>query len=409
MAKYSPFPSPPRIERHWPDRRIERAPIWCSVDLRDGNQALVEPMGVDEKLEYFDLLLGIGFKEIEIGFPSASQIEFDFARELIEQKQDPRGRRDPGALPVPRAPRRAHLREPRGRQEGHLPHLQLDLARAAQGHFRPLQGRDQGHRDRGHAPRQGGPRLDPRHRDPARVLARELLQHRGRVRPRGLRGRDGRVGPEPRAAHHPQPAGDGGVLDAQPLRGHDRVVRDPPFAAATRRSSACTRTTTGAPESRPASSASSPEPSGSKAPSSATGSARATSTSSRWRSTCSAREWTPASSSSTSRASPRPTGLHGHGDPAAPSLCRRARLHGLLGLAPGRYQEGHRQAGSEPRPGSALGSALPAPRPAGHRPQLRGHHPHQQPVGQGRRRLRAQGERRLRPAQAPCSPRSACS
>jgi 2-isopropylmalate synthase len=91
MAKYSPFPDPPAIRRSWPDKRIKRAPIWCSVDLRDGNQALVEPMGVSEKLEYFDLLLGIGFKEIEIGFPSASQIEFDFARELIEQGRMPAG------------------------------------------------------------------------------------------------------------------------------------------------------------------------------------------------------------------------------------------------------------------------------------------------------------------------------
>ena len=89
MAKYSPFPAPPAIDRAWPGKRILMAPRWCSVDLRDGNQALVEPMGVEEKLEYFDLLLGIGFKEIEIGFPSASQIEFDFARELIDQKRIP--------------------------------------------------------------------------------------------------------------------------------------------------------------------------------------------------------------------------------------------------------------------------------------------------------------------------------
>ena len=89
MAKYSPFPAPPAVNRAWPGRRIEKAPTWCSVDLRDGNQALVEPMGVDEKLEYFDLLLGIGFKEIEIGFPSASQIEYDFARELIEKSRIP--------------------------------------------------------------------------------------------------------------------------------------------------------------------------------------------------------------------------------------------------------------------------------------------------------------------------------
>jgi 2-isopropylmalate synthase len=89
MSKYNPFPQPPRIRRSWPDRRITRHPVWCSVDLRDGNQALIEPMSVSEKLDYFDLLLDIGFKEIEIGFPSASQIEFDFARELIEQKRIP--------------------------------------------------------------------------------------------------------------------------------------------------------------------------------------------------------------------------------------------------------------------------------------------------------------------------------
>ncbi|MBR5376259.1 MAG: 2-isopropylmalate synthase [Lachnospiraceae bacterium] len=72
-------------ERKWPGRQIEKAPVWCSVDLRDGNQALVEPMVVSEKIEMFKLLVKIGFKEIEIGFPSASQIEFDFLRELVKQ------------------------------------------------------------------------------------------------------------------------------------------------------------------------------------------------------------------------------------------------------------------------------------------------------------------------------------
>ena len=89
MPKYSPFPKLPPFARKWPENRITRAPIWCSVDLRDGNQALVEPMAVDEKLEFFDLLAKIGFKEIEIGFPSASQIEFDFTRALIEGKRIP--------------------------------------------------------------------------------------------------------------------------------------------------------------------------------------------------------------------------------------------------------------------------------------------------------------------------------
>lgn len=89
MAKYKAFPQLPSFTRTWPDKRIEKAPHWCSVDLRDGNQALVEPMGVAEKLDYFDLLTRIGFKEIEIGFPSASQIEYDFTRSLIEEKRIP--------------------------------------------------------------------------------------------------------------------------------------------------------------------------------------------------------------------------------------------------------------------------------------------------------------------------------
>jgi 2-isopropylmalate synthase len=87
--KYRPFPAVKMTQRTWPDRTIDRAPIWCSVDLRDGNQALAVPMSVEEKLEYFELLVKLGFKEIEIGFPSASQIEFDFTRRLVEEKRIP--------------------------------------------------------------------------------------------------------------------------------------------------------------------------------------------------------------------------------------------------------------------------------------------------------------------------------
>ncbi|WP_367567029.1 2-isopropylmalate synthase [Lacrimispora sp.] len=76
-------------ERQWPSKEIEKAPVWCSVDLRDGNQALVEPMVVEEKVEMFNLLLKLGFKEIEVGFPAASQIEFDFLRQLVERKLIP--------------------------------------------------------------------------------------------------------------------------------------------------------------------------------------------------------------------------------------------------------------------------------------------------------------------------------
>ncbi|MDE6845173.1 MAG: 2-isopropylmalate synthase, partial [Lachnospiraceae bacterium] len=76
-------------ERKWPNKEIEKAPIWCSVDLRDGNHALIDPMVVSEKIEFFNYLIKLGFKEIEIGFPAASQIEFDFLRQLIDRRLIP--------------------------------------------------------------------------------------------------------------------------------------------------------------------------------------------------------------------------------------------------------------------------------------------------------------------------------
>ena len=87
--KYQPYPQVTLKDRTWPDKRIEKAPIWCSVDLRDGNQALIDPMGQDRKERMFRLLLEMGFPEIEIGFPSASQTDFDFARWCIEHGNVP--------------------------------------------------------------------------------------------------------------------------------------------------------------------------------------------------------------------------------------------------------------------------------------------------------------------------------
>jgi 2-isopropylmalate synthase len=89
LTKYRPFPATPLPDRTWPDKEITHAPIWCSVDLRDGNQALPQPMSIEEKLEFFDLLVRIGFKEIEIGFPSAADTEFNFCRRLIEENRIP--------------------------------------------------------------------------------------------------------------------------------------------------------------------------------------------------------------------------------------------------------------------------------------------------------------------------------
>ncbi|HAV12842.1 MAG TPA: 2-isopropylmalate synthase [Opitutae bacterium] len=89
ITKYTPFKTIDLPDRTWPSNVIDRAPIWASVDLRDGNQALAIPMNVDEKLEMFELLVDIGFKEIEVGFPSASDTEFNFIRRLVDEKRIP--------------------------------------------------------------------------------------------------------------------------------------------------------------------------------------------------------------------------------------------------------------------------------------------------------------------------------
>ena len=92
MLNYSRYKRNPVVslpDREWPNKEIQKAPIWCSVDLRDGNQALIDPMVVNEKIEFFQFLVDMGFKEIEIGFPAASQIEFDFLRQLVDRKLIP--------------------------------------------------------------------------------------------------------------------------------------------------------------------------------------------------------------------------------------------------------------------------------------------------------------------------------
>ena len=87
--KYPPFAPVRMTARRWPDRQITQAPRWCSVDLRDGNQALIEPMTARQKSRLWDQLVKIGFKEIEVGFPSASSHDYNFCRELIENNRIP--------------------------------------------------------------------------------------------------------------------------------------------------------------------------------------------------------------------------------------------------------------------------------------------------------------------------------
>ena len=89
LRKYRAFPPVHLPDRTWPDKVLDHAPEWCSVDLRDGNQALPQPMSIEEKLEFFDLLVRVGFKQIEVGFPSAADTEFNFLRRLIEEDRIP--------------------------------------------------------------------------------------------------------------------------------------------------------------------------------------------------------------------------------------------------------------------------------------------------------------------------------
>ena len=89
--KYRSIPSVDLPDRKWPSAKISKAPIWCSVDLRDGNQALEVPMSLDQKVEFFKFLCEIGFKEIEIGFPAASETDFNFCRYLIDNDIIPDG------------------------------------------------------------------------------------------------------------------------------------------------------------------------------------------------------------------------------------------------------------------------------------------------------------------------------
>ena len=110
VQKYKAFPPIDLPDRKWPSRQITKAPMWCSVDLRDGNQALVEPMGPERKRRMFDLLVRLGFKEIEVGFPAASQTDFDFVRSIIDEGAIPRRRDDPGPDAGARRADRTHVR-----------------------------------------------------------------------------------------------------------------------------------------------------------------------------------------------------------------------------------------------------------------------------------------------------------
>jgi len=135
--KYRPYPPVELPDRQWPGRVMTKAPIWCSVDLRDGNQALPIPMNVSQKLELFQTLVKCGFQEIEVGFPSASNTEFEFNRRLIEENRAP----DDVWLQVlvqAREPLIAQLRGAQGCSTRHHAPVQLDLDSTARTGFQDV-------------------------------------------------------------------------------------------------------------------------------------------------------------------------------------------------------------------------------------------------------------------------------
>ena len=221
---YAPIVLP---DRQWPSRVIDKAPIWCSVDLRDGNQALIEPMGVERKNRMFQLLVGMGFKEIEVAFPSASQTDFDFVRSIIESGAIP----DDVAIQVLTQCRPELIERTFEAVKGakkvivHFYNststLQRDVVFSTD-----RKGVDRDRGQRGEAG-EGAGRRRAGHGLSVRIFAGELHRHRARVRARDLRGGQGRHQADAREAAHSQPAGDGRDGDAEHLRRPVRVVRAP--------------------------------------------------------------------------------------------------------------------------------------------------------------------------------------
>src|ERR1700687_5375733 len=193
--KYRPYQTVDLPDRTWPNVVLSGAPIWCSVDLRDGNQALVNPMDAARKRRFFELLVRLGFKEIEVGFPAASKTDFDFLRVLVEEELIP----DDVTIAVLTQARPELIERTYEAIEGtrraivHLYNSTSETQR--RGVFRLREG--------------GRPRLAARRRedrDRFRVFARELSRHRARLRARGLRGGDRGVGADERRQDDHQPA-----------------------------------------------------------------------------------------------------------------------------------------------------------------------------------------------------------
>ncbi len=229
IHKYRAFAPIVLPDRQWPSRVIAKAPIWCSVDLRDGNQALIEPMGVDRKNRMFALLTGMGFKEIEVAFPAASQTDFDFVRSIIEGGKIP----DDVAIQVLTQCRPELIERTFEAVKGakkvilHFYNSTSTLQREVV--FRTDRA---GVREIAVAAAQAGQAIGRRgagDRVRLRIFAGKLHRHRTRFRARGLRGGEGGVAADAAEAVDPQPARHRRDGDAQHLRRPVRMVRPPYF------------------------------------------------------------------------------------------------------------------------------------------------------------------------------------
>ena len=253
--KYRPYATVDLPDRTWPDRVVDRAPIWCSTDLRDGNQALVKPMDAARKQRMFDLLVPLGIKEIEVGFPSASKTDFDFVRRLVEEDLIP----EDTTIAVLTQARPELIERTYEAIEG-APRAIVHLYNSTSTTQRRVVFRldKAGITDlavRGDGALQGARRAEP---DTKIVFEYSPESFHGTELDYALEICEAVIaewGPTTRGADDRQPADDGRGVPAERLRRPARVVPAARLARATRSSSACTRTTTAARPSRPPSSA----------------------------------------------------------------------------------------------------------------------------------------------------------
>ena len=232
FQRYRAFPPIDLPDRTWPHATITEAPRWLSTDLRDGNQALIDPMSPARKLKMFELLVRMGYKEIEVGFPAASETDFSFVRQLIESEHIP----DDVTISV-LTQAREDLIERSVQSLVGVPRANIHLYNA----LAPLvppgglprgQGRDQGHRGPRHrAGDEARRELPGHHRDRLRVQPGDLHRHRAAVLGGGVRGGLRRLAARRRPGDHPQPARHRRDGDTERLRRPDRVVLPPAHAA----------------------------------------------------------------------------------------------------------------------------------------------------------------------------------